>query len=589
MSYIVEVLSSANVKLAQLNQQECNCRITRKINGEWSVSLVYFYVPGTEDKSQYLNLWKPRLRVTNTIDSTDYQTFIMNRPDLKKRSDGVLEFNCYGDHYCIDKMKSEVVVGERDFQEATPLQVLQYILGFSSITAGTATLNTKVSLKLSYETVMSALTKLIDAAKCEYQYIESTGVLNLVSSVGDPTKYINIKYGKNAKSISKKVLNYNVKNYIYGVGGGSPPATIAGARHLITAISTTTITLDSNKVVPENDVWNAYKVKFVNGVLAGNIYLITDSIHRSTTDQLVLASSVAAASVGDSIVLLKTNNTELDYIKSSLSIAAREEVYDVYKNTQYGNLVNLVRTSDMSGTYTSGLCQDFVEDGPLSAKAENTTDTYIKYGTKSQSVTYSSSTQRIYQWVSVTPKRFYTLFANVYVAAGRATMSIVLGAKKYSVHTASGETGWQELKFEGVYSGTETSIIIEFSSLFATAEVPATYYIDSVALMESVRGADGSVESRSYVKSCEQTLLWYETFDHLMKVKDPIVEYSANFVDLYRLDPINYFLDKIDIGDSVKITDTDLGIIGAVSRVTEMVFDPFRPENTEHTITTGQQ
>lgn len=587
MSYIVEILSSTNVKLAQLDERECNCKITRKINGEWSVSLVYFYVPGNEDKSQYLNLWKPRLRVKNTSDLTDYQTFIMNRPDLKKRPDGVVEFNCYGDHYCIDKMKSEIVVGERDFQEATPLQVLQYILGFSAITAGTATLNTKVSLKLSYETVMSALTKLIDAAKCEYQYIESTNALNLVSSVGDSTKYINIQYGKNSKQISKKVLNYNVKNFIYGVGGGSPPSTIAGARHVITAISTNTITLDSNKIVPENDAWNGYKVWFKNGAMATNVYAIVDSIHRDTTDQLILASSVAAASPGDSIVLLKPDNTELDYIKSSVSITAREAVYDVYKNTQYGNLINLVRTSDMSGTYTSGLCENWIEDGPLSAKSENTNKNYIKYGSKSQSVTLSAITQRIYQWVSITPKRFYTLFANVYVTAGRATMSVLIGSKKYYVHTASGEAGWQELKFEGVYSGSEISIIIEFSSQFSTVEAPATYYIDSVALMESIRGADGSVESRSYVKSCEQTLLWYETFDYLMKVKDPIVEYSANFIDLYRLDPINFALDKIDIGDSVKINDTDLGIVGAVARVTEMVFDPFRPENTEHTITTG--
>lgn len=588
MSYTIEIISIANVRLAILNQHECNCRITRKINGEWSVSLMYFYIPGTEDKSQYLNLWKPRLRVKNNADTTDYQTFVLSRPEIKKRPDGVIEYNCYGDHYCIDKMKSEIINAERDFQDATPLQVLQYILDFSAITAGTATLSTKVSLKLSYETVMSALTKLIEAAKCEYQYIESTGVLNLVSTVGDSSKYINIKYGKNAKQISKKVLNYNVKNYIYGVGGGSPPATIAGARHIITAISTNTITLDSNKVVPENDVWNAYKVKFVNGTLAGNIYLITDSIHRATTDQLVLASSVAAASVGDSIVLLKVNNAELDYIKSSSSIAAREEVYDVYKNSQYGNLINLIKTSDFSGTYSSSICENWIEDGPLSAKAENTNETYIKYGTKSQSVTLSSSTQRIYQTVSVTPQRFYTLFANVYVVSGRATMS-VLGTKLYSVSTAAGETGWQELKFEGINSGAETSVVIQFSSVSATVPSPSAYYIDSVALMESVRGADGSVESRSYVKSCEQTLLWYETFDYIMKVKDPVVEYSANFIDLYRLDPISYALDQIDIGDSVKVTDTDLGIVGAVARVTEMVFDPFRPENTEHTITTGQQ
>lgn len=587
MSYIVELLSNAGVKIAQFCENECTCNIKRTINGEYSVAFVYFYRRGAENKSQYLSYWNPRLRVLNTKDSTDSQTFVLNIPEVAKRSDGVIEFKCYGDHTSIATMKSEVVAAEKDFKNATVNTVLNFILSYSLIDVGTIQPTQNVSIKISYETVMSAISKLVSLLKCEYSYSESDNELSLLTQLGDSAKYVNIMHGRNARSISKKVLNYNVKNFIYGVGGGSPPATIAGARHLIETVSTNIITLESSKVVPENDAWNGYRVQFKTGALSGNVYNITDSIHSESGDQFVLSSSVSSAAKGDSIIILDSVNNEVNYLKSLLSIQARNTVYDVYKNTLHGNLVNTIRSSDFSETYSSAICLNWVQFGSLLSASQNTTEVYIKYGTKSQHLTFNNSTSGILQIVQVTPGRFYTLFANVFVVSGIATMSITIGLKSYYVSTQSGESGWLELKFEGVYTGSETDVTVSFLSSTATNESNAEYYVDSVALMESVRGKDGSVESRSFVKNCEQTELWNETFDYLISKKDPVVEYKASFVDLFRIDPINYFMDKINIGDTVKLTDADLAITSVSARVTEMTFNPFRPELTEHTITTG--
>lgn len=600
--YVLEILNNLGNKVAQLTDKECTVNIFRTINGEWTITINYIIPKTGSNKKEYFELWKARARIRNTVNG-DYQTFVLQRPEFRKTQTGSCEIIAYGDHISIDTMRFQIINEEHDFQQANVINVLQKILLYSNYAVGTVSIADKISLKISYESVLSALNKLVSIIDCEYSFNEIAGQISIVKRIGS-SNFVNVRYEKNLKSISRKILNSDVINKLYGVGGGSPPATISGALHSVYSIENNSIVVDNNKVVIEDSCWNDYFVKFITGDKKGYRFKVIGCSHGTTRDSILLdcfdtiitdnadtytvpdignftiSSSINEVKSGDKFQIVDESGLGVDNLFSPSSISTYGIYEDVYKNSSHGDLKNYVKSSDFDDNYLNGLCENWALIGSITL-SENTNVDYIKYGVKSQRLISNNNNSYIYQDVTIEQGKYYTVFANVFIVDGVISFGVNINDKTYKVKNEIGSTGWQTLKFDGLFASSGTVKIL------FTGEESVNCYLDSVGILESVINNDGIVEERKYVNGCEQTVLWIETFNELTKRKIPKVEYTVNFIDLYNLDQNKYMFDKISIGDIVILNDEDIGIKNVFARVSSMKYNPFMPHLTEHTITTA--
>lgn len=583
--YALELLNKTGTKVAQLMQDECSVKVKRVINGEWSININYT-VNANNDKMEFFNLRKVKARIVNLKNIADYTTFILNKPNLQKSANGSIVLSVDGLHESIDSMKTEVVAGVFDFQSEHPALVLAKILSFSTkYTLGTyPAIMTPVSIKLSWETVLSSLQRLLELSGAEYSVNEVAGTLSIYTALGATNKYIHIRPGRNLKSIKMVRYEDSITNKMHGIGGGDYPATIAGARHRVQSLVGNLISVEHNKLVPENDTWNTYKIKVETGTLAGQFFTITDSTHNTTYDSVLCSGTLTGLIAGDCISICNSNNSYVNYIIANNSVVTNGLQADVYKNTKYSNTINEVKTATLDGVYTAGLCQDYTKFGTPTV-SKNTNVAFIKYGSASQRAQSTADGQGVYQSVRAAIGEYYVVKAYIYIVSGTVRLRIVMGSKVYQLTPIGATsdpviTGWQT--FEAKVKSIDDDVIL---SIEQDGSGTAEFYIDAMQLSET-NLVDGDLEDRKFIKISEQTELWFETFDKLMKQKDPKVEYQANFLDLNKISPLDYPFEQIDIGDTVLITDKDIGVDAIPARITQVNYDAFRPELTEHTITT---
>jgi hypothetical protein len=234
---VIEILDSTGTKVVQLNREECDCTTYRKINAEWTCTLKYPIPPDLNlDKSLSLMAWGARIRIRNIDDTagTDYQTFIVTKA-FKTMSGGNAVINAEGVHIALYQMNSEIVTASGAFNNCTVSAAVAKILTYSThFTAGSITSTAKVSLTISWESVLSALQKVLTAAYAEFDVQEVAGTISVSPTLG-ANNSVYVRTDKNIKSIEVTQLSRDVVNKLYGVGGGQPPATIAGARHIVNA------------------------------------------------------------------------------------------------------------------------------------------------------------------------------------------------------------------------------------------------------------------------------------------------------------------------------------------------------------------
>lgn len=567
MSYVLELLDNTGIKVAQLGPEECSVSVKRKINADWTISISY-PIPQAgqgENKTSFFDTWGARARILNTKNSVDYSTFILNTPVYNSNS-GKTELLITGEHISIVKMRSEIIADHIDFQGVSANVALQKIFSHSSYIVVAAGIITPVTIKISWESVLSAFQKIISACSIEYDFDESEGEIIVKSALGVTDKYISIRSGKNLKSLKITKKNQDVINCMYGVGSGEPPTTIAGARHNILAIDGDIITLDSSRVVPEKGSWNSYKAKHESGS-----FNIISSVHNSDNDTLQLSGDISELQVGDSVVMCDPSNTPVNYIRAGQSIALRGEVRGVYKNTKYDNTVNLVKNSDFT---------DLSHWAASGSVFLNVSDDNVLYGEHSLEITANEIGAGIYQDIAFEDGKYYSVFVQIYIQSGSSRLHLTMDGIEYPLSIIS-STGWQTIRAKVKANGDTLRLKI------VSGSESSVFYADA-ALVAETSFIDNALQDRSYVKNCGQIGLWNEVFDKLMTTKNPEVEYVANFIDLHRAFPGDYPFDSIDIGDTVLITDDNLKISNVPARVTEISFDPFNPELTEHTIKTGK-
>jgi len=573
MSYVIEILDSSGNKVAQMHENECEARLHREINADWYMKISY-PVPQNEyqgeDKSEYLVTWKYQIRMFNTKDSTDYQTFVITRSDRIRKPSGAVVVEVQADHVAISDMNEEVIHDTLFLYNMTPSAALTQILGYSTNwSAGTVGPTTPISIDVSWETVMSALIKLVKACGGEWTADEANSEIDISAELGSDNS-VHIRPERNLQSVNNRTFSRSVINKMYGVGGGQPSATIAGARHKVSSYvsGTGVITCESNKIVPEDDSWNTdFHAFFVTGTEAGNSFTITDCASGSVNDTLTINTG-ESISAGDKFVIRTTGGTPVDYIRAGSSITSYGEIEGTKKDGRFLDVTNLVGTPALDGTYTGGLCENWTMVGSFTDE-ENTTAAYITYGSKSQRCVDPGDGEGIEQDVTVEDGKHYTLLAWVYIVSGTVEVKWDDGTTVTSL--TKSDTGWQRFSIRERVNGT--TLTVQILAYGGAAE----FYVDAVQITEGIL-------NRSFTENSELTGLWDATYDQLIKVKDPRIEYVANFIDLYRIDSGDYPDDEISIGDTVTITDDSIGITAQTARVKKIFMDVFRPEITQHTV-----
>jgi hypothetical protein len=467
------------------------------------------------------------------------------------------------------------------FSNATVTTVIQAILGvidnpkYSSwYMSGSIAPTDTISITISWETVLSALQRVLALCNAEYDLDEATSLINIYKTMGAANSVF-LRSDKNIKSLQVTYFNRDVINKMFGVGGSQPPSTIAGARHVVSAYNDATglLTVSGNKLVPENDSWNTdYEVYFVTGAEAGNAFTITDSAHTTTNDTLTIDTAQTIA-IGDKFVIRTTGHVEVDFIRAGASITAYGTVEGVYKNGAFAGGTNLVETPDLSGAYAGGagdnLCADWTKEGTPTID-ENTTADYFKYGTKSQRVQGDADLEGVSQVVTVTANRYYRVLVNAYITSG--TVKVTASDGTNTIPVSKTGTGWQ--RYEIFEKFVATSLTVK---ILQDGAGTSDFYVDSVQATEGAM-------NYSFNSNCDSLDLWHETFDKLITVKDPPIEYRASFVDLYAMEPGSYPYDQVSLGDTLIIYDSTLDISNVTARLKEIRKDEFNLERTEHTI-----
>lgn len=564
----VEILTSAGVKVAQMGDRECACITKRTINGEWNVQVSYTVPPAgqAEDKSVYF-VQGSIVRVRNFEDST-YRDFVITNPAAQRNDNGVISFVVVGDHASIVEWNRVLIKATLGIVNVTPTTVLAKFLSYAAAynTLGTIEPAMRLSIPdVGWETVQSGINKLLKLSGGELE-IESDGKVSIYSQLGDDNG-VRVVYGKNMNSLRNTKFYSRIANKVYGVGGGQPAATIAGARHTVASAVGSTITADSAKLCPENDAWNGFKLKFQTGTQAGVSFTINDCTHGATQDSFVLASAPSGVVAGDKFTITESDGTPVKYLLSPASVALYGTIEGCCKDTGFTDAVNLVAYPAMDGTYSAGLCQGWTKVGTPTV-SEETNAAYLQYGTKSQKVIGATALDGISQVVPVVSGRYYFCSAWVYVQTGSVTFQVTDGVSTWKVVKSAG-TGWQQFSIVEKMAASTITVKLESAN--------ATFWIDAVQVTEGVL-------NRSFTNNSSMTELWNKTFDQIMKTKDPQVEYSVDFVDLYKMYPVDYPMDKISLGDTVSVYDSALGISGLKARLTSVAADEFFPEKTKYTI-----
>lgn len=282
-------------------------------------------------------------------------------------------------------LADQIHAAAEEIIEQTPTTHLTKILTGSGFTVGAVTPTDRVSIVYAYNNRLYDLDQV--RQKTDYDLVinedksvdlEAQGVDNGAS----------IRFRKNLSSI-RRTMDRLEANVMYGIGGEGnikQVMTISEATHRITNIASTILTLDSRKIVSSNDSFNTLYIEKPDGTFTQ----INDSIKQTSGNDQLDVASAASLSVGDAIIIRTSNasTARLEYIPDATSRAAYGDVQGVYKNESIQDIRNLVgpfASSALSGTYTSGLCEGWVEVGEPTT-TENSNTAFIKNGEKSQKV-----------------------------------------------------------------------------------------------------------------------------------------------------------------------------------------------------------
>ncbi|HDY88473.1 MAG TPA: hypothetical protein ENH82_10250, partial [bacterium] len=285
-----------------------------------------------------------------------------------------------------------------------------------------------------------------------------------------------------------------------------------------------------------------------------------------TVNMSRLANRVYGVGGGEPPLLLTgaTSSGGNKYASDSTSISLYGVYEGVYHEPTLEDVVNIVATPALDGTYTSGLCQDWTKLGTPTV-SKNTNADYYLYGRASQRIQSTADGQGIQQSVSVTSGNIYSFLTNIFLTSGTVRAQIDDGTSVYKRAAPVTGTGLATVRIENWKANNSTVTI----KIFQEGTGSADFYVDSVQIAERVRTMPFSVG-----KSADT--LWNHAVEYLNAHKNPEINYEVDLVDFYGDTRAGRETDKFELGDTIKVIDPTLEL-NVSTRVMEREVDILHP------------
>lgn len=448
----------------------------------------------------------------------------------------------------------------------TPAEALTEILTWAPahFTPGTVQPTARIDLNLSWDSPLSALRQLAELTDSDLE-LERNGTtgyrVHLLARTRALTAGARIRYARNQRGIRRKqnVDPLLTRAYPRGAAEDGLHADMGEAAWSVVAAAGASITLEAGVVAFPGQL---------NGLWAENARTgARSAISASGTNQVLqLGSAIAAA--GDLVhIRLDGTGKRLTYLDNPGAAARylrpgrhRAKVLDLQDVPGTNNLVENAFTE----RWTGGTPDSFsaLNGGQL---VRETSKLYRQHGTSSVKVTAAGDGEGIQTgWITIAPtdpRPFYTAQIALWVAAGKVRLELV-------AETATGV----QLVFPDGAKAT-TSIVGAWVENLAIAgedlrkagavrarirvvaeAAAATFYLDAAQLTQTAAGAETFYSGRGANE------LWKEANRALAEHQDVEETYDVSLVDLERIDPGAFALERIRIGDLVSVYDPDLQI-----------------------------
>ena len=382
----------------------------------------------------------------------------------------------------------------------TPHELMEQVLTHSTYTVGTVEPMSVIPfVRFEYEPVLSCLLRICSLTGGELFLNEEDNEIDLLTQIGS-SNGVTFQYGLNLRGVERTVSLSRIANRVYGVGGGEPPLTLAGA------------TLSE-----------------------GN-----------------------------------------DYAENSESITSYGIYESVYHEPTLEDVVNLVDTPALDGTYTNGLCENWTMTGSP-AVSKNTDPDYYLYGIGSQRIQSSASGQGIQQTVSVTVGAVYSLSATLFITSGIVRVEVVDGTITYKRPSAVTGAGMVTVFIENWKANNSSGTVKIYQEGTGTGD----FYVDSVQIAEGASAKPFTIGKNS-------DTLWNHATEYLTAHKDPHIMYEVDLVDLYGDIRSKRETERFGLGDTITVIDPTLDL--AVStRVIEREINILKPWRVKVRLDNGSQ
>lgn len=596
-NYKLEVYNQANSsKLCEFVRADfLSGEVVQEMCGEESLT---FQIPRTHANFTHLTAFN----VIRLCD-TDAGTYVVYRIKSVKvwRQRMKLFAEIYCEHLKYD-LAGRIITAEKHFVQENPQTVLDYILSFSDgFTRGTcpgATLG-YIDFEVVYESCLSAIKRLADVVNFEWEVLAGASpnykVVN-ISRVGTGESQT-IAYGTNLVSIRHELsIASDFATRLVPRGGAALPEqrklddgvigyikpgamTVAGAAFIVSSWDSGTrwLKVVSKYLLAADDALNGFYVYIVGEKVA-----ILDSRKAIDGDEIQLESSPGTIIAGDRVYIFKTESDPSDYVPYTGLESTSQRTEQIFSCDDLPDVLNAAGPegySDLSGIYTSGLCQGWSKVGSP-VVSENTTITYIRSGAKSQKVVAAAGEglkRSVYCGAAMVASFYIWVYVSSMAEGAKLKTRLKVGDAAYFPQNPTTsedqacitKTGWRQIIVEGgVFSDTGSH------DLEVLAEGGAvTFYLDSVMVQLS----EYITEDDLFYPWDTRVILWEKAVQELMNVSEMGNDYNLEIIDLYEADRDAYAYNQITAGTDLEITDPGLGFSAQAVRTRRKTWNLIRP------------
>lgn len=475
-------------------------------------------------------------------------------------------------------MLAEIYTRWKPFVDADPDAVIDDVLGFSAFSSSTISPATLIDAVLNYGSVFERLEGIRRTLDTDMTVNENSTIRFGVRGSNNNVK---IKYAKNMRGIDRLQDVHEFYNKLYAFGAGEPPisiggindASVQGAEHIIESHSSkVTIGLHNRMVVTNDSLNNLWaEITRANTVAAiGERQRILDSV---ADDTIIMATGFSGTVITGDYIKIVSNATgdEVQFVKDQQSINSFGTLAADLPLNDISGTVNLLLSSAFDDDYTGGLCNNWTEVGSVTTKAENTDDDFIRFGNASQHLTGADSGEGIQQTITLEDVAYYSYGVWIFIVTGSVRIELFDGVADQpsgGVTAESTVTGtWIQILLEGVQAD-DTGGIVKILSNGAASE----FYVDA-AVVEKLSRLSSPNE---FYRISGSRRLWDQAVDNLRQNNSPRKTYAVGVADLYEGDREVYQYEQFEIGDTITIEDSELGI-NVTARVQRKEWDIFNP------------